>query len=173
MDVFEAIQLRRSIRAFSGRDVSEGVEEQILEAAIRAPSAGNRQSWEFIVVRDPDLKAELARAAVEQDFLATAPLVILVAANRARSAERYGSRGANLYCIQDCAAATQNLMLAATALGLGTCWVGAFDEADVAHLVQLPETVRPLALIPVGYPAERPEVPPRLALRDVVHRETF
>lgn len=173
MNLFEAVRGRRSVRVYGDRAVPEETVYQLLETAIQAPSAGNRQPWEFILVRDQGRKEDLARAASDQEFLATAPVIIAVCADRARSAERYGARGADLYCIQDCAAATQNLMLAAVSLGLATCWVGAFDEGAVSTLLRLPEEVRPLALIAVGYPAERPDTPPRLSVEDVVHHEEF
>ncbi len=173
MDLFEAVRGRRSVRAYDDREVPEDTIDQLLETAIQAPSAGNRQPWEFILVRDHERKEALAHAARDQEFVAKAPLVIVVAANRPRSAARYGARGADLYCIQDCAAATQNLMLAATELGLGTCWVGAFDEELVSRVVSLPKDVRPLTLIPVGYPSEEPDIPRRLPLAQVVHRERF
>lgn len=158
---------------FTGREVPEDLVNQILAAAVQAPSAGNLQSWEFVVVRDRARKEGLVRAALDQEFLAQASVNIAVCANRARSAERYGVRGADLYCIQDCAAATQNIMLAATALGLGTCWVGAFDEDKVSEVLMLPPNIRPLALIPIGYPGEDPEMPQRLPLEGIVHPEVF
>ncbi|MCJ2520089.1 MAG: nitroreductase family protein [Candidatus Thermoplasmatota archaeon] len=173
MDVFEAIRGRRSVRAYRDKEVSEDLVDRIFSAAVMAPSAGNLQAWEFVVVRDQKRKEELAQAALDQGFIASAPLVIAVCANRTRSAQRYGARGADLYCIQDCAVATQNLLLAAYDLRLGTCWVGAFDEAAVSQILQIPNDVRPMALIPLGYPAERPDSPSRLPLERVLHFERY
>ncbi|MEE9592158.1 MAG: nitroreductase family protein [Thermoplasmata archaeon] len=173
MELSSAIGGRRSIREYRDQDVPEELVDRLLMAAIQAPSAGNRQSWEFVVVRDVERKEDLARAASDQEFLAKAPVILAVCADRARSAERYGARGADLYCIQDCAAATQNLLLTAFSMGLGTCWVGAFDEGAVSKLLQLPEDVRPLALVPVGYPAEDPEAPPRFPMQRIVHHGRF
>jgi len=173
MDVFEAIKGRRSVRAYTDEDVPEEAVEKILDAARWAPSAGNLQSWEFVVVRDPEAKRRLAEAAWGQRFVARAPVVIVVCANQKRSARGYGERGASLYCIQDSAAATQNMLLAAYALGLGACWVGAFDERRVAEVINAPSGVRPVAIIPVGRPAERPRPPPRMPLEKVVHYESF
>ncbi len=173
MDVFEAISERRSVRAYLEREVSGDLVSQLLSAAVKAPSAGNMQSWEFIIVRDPEMKRDLARAAIDQEFVASAPVVIVICANQARSAQRYGTRGAGLYCIQDCAAATQNLLLAAYSLGLGTCWVGAFDESAVSDMLRIPRNVRAVALIPIGYPAEKPDMPPRLPLGQVVHEGQY
>lgn len=173
MDVFEAIRLRRSIRAFTEEDVSDEIVEKVLEAAIWAPSAGNLQPWEFVVVRRPDIKRELARAALGQTFIEEAPVVIVVCANEVRSGSIYGSRGINLYCIQDTAAAIQNMLLAVCALGLGACWVGAFHEEEVRRILKVPRGVRPVAIIPIGYPAEKPSPPRRRPLKEVVHYETF
>jgi len=173
MDVFEAIRNRRSIREYTRRDVSKDLIEKIIDAARMAPSAGNTQPWEFIVIRDPQTKLKIAEAALGQEFIETAPVVIIVCANLPRSANRYGSRGEKLYCLQDTAAAVENLHLAAHALGLGTVWVGAFDEAAVEEIFQLPPEVRPIAIIPVGYPAEKPSPPPKRDLQKIIHYEKF
>jgi len=169
MDVLEAIRRRRSIRRFlSNRDVDEKDLMTLLEAATLAPSAGNAQPWRFIVIRTPELKEALARAALGQGFVAEAPVVIVVCVDRARARAAYGERGESLYCIQDTAAAVQNINLAAVSLGLGTCWVGAFDEAEVMMALDLPASLRPVALIPLGHPAESPRPRPRRPLDEVV-----
>lgn len=123
-----------------------------MEAARWAPSAGNLQPWMFLVVRSSAVKEQLAAAAFNQRFVAQAPVVIAVVALAAVAAP-YGRRGRELYMIQDTAAAIQNMLLAAHALGLGTCWVGAFDDDAVANVLGLKEGERPVALIPVGEPA--------------------
>ncbi|MCR8432774.1 MAG: nitroreductase family protein [Crenarchaeota archaeon] len=173
MDVFDAIKTRRSIRRFKEDPVSEEDLRKILDAARWAPSAGNRQSWEFVIVRDLERKRALARAALGQMFIVEAPVVVVVGANIQRSSSRYGERGATLYCIQDTAAAIMNLMLAAHALGYGTCWVGAFYDEEVAKIVGFPSHVRPVAIIPLGRPAEKPAPTPRLPLEKVVHIEKY
>ncbi|HIE48213.1 TPA: nitroreductase family protein, partial [Candidatus Bipolaricaulota bacterium] len=142
--------------------------DQLLEAARWAPSAGNAQPWRFVVVGSEELKEGLVRAALGQRFLAQAPVVIVVCADLTRARQAYGSRGETLYCLQDTAAAVQNLHLAAFEQGLGTCWVGAFDEAEVARLLGLPPGLRPVALVPVGYPAETPAPRPRRPLSEIV-----
>lgn len=173
MDVFEAIKRRKSIRAFKNVDVPEEDVEKLIEAARWAPSAGNIQPWEFIIVRNPETKRKLAEAALNQSFIEEAPVVIVVCADYERSARGYGSRGATLYCIQDTAAAIQNIHLAAVAMGLGTCWVGAFREEPVKELLKIPDGVRPVAIIPVGCPAEQPKPRPRRPLSEIIHREVF
>lgn len=173
MDLFEAIYGRRSIRAFKPDPVREEDLKKILETATAAPSAGNRQPWEFIVVKDTEKKSELARAALGQSFIEEAPVVVVVCANLERSSRVYGRRGEELYAIQDTAAAIQNMLLAAFALGYGTCWVGAFDEHEVSKILRIPSGVRPVAIIPIGKPAEKPSRTSRLPLDRIVHRETY
>jgi len=173
MDVFEAIKTRRSIRAFTRQDVSKEDVKKLLDAARMAPSAGNIQPWEFIVVRDPQMKRALSIAALDQTFIEEAPVVIVVCADLTLSASGYGIRGVRLYCLQDTAAAIQNMLLAACALGLATCWVGAFHEEEARKVLNIPSGVRPVAIIPVGYPAETPEARWKRPLSEIVHYETF
>ena len=173
MEILEVIRNRRSVRAYSSKDVPDATVDTLLEYARWAPSAGNMQPWEFVVVRSLERKRRLAEAALGQSFVEEAPVVIVVCANPSRSATRYGGRGASLYCLQDTAAAAQNIHLAACALGLATCWVGAFDEASAARVLKLPEGIRPVAIISVGYPEERPSPPSRRKLSEIVHKEEF
>lgn len=173
MDVFEAIKGRRSIRRFAPGDVKDEDLMKILEAAIWAPSAGNLQPWEFVVVRNAETKEALARAALNQWFVAEAPVVVVVCANIPRSASYYGERGEKLYCIQDTAAAIQNMLLAIHALGYGACWIGAFREEAVRKILELPLHLRPVAIIPIGVPGEKPTPPPRRPLKKVVHFEKY
>ena len=128
MEVWEAIAQRASVRQYRPDDVSPKLVHRILEAAISAPSAGNRQPWHFWIVRNPAVREALSEAAWNQRSVAEAPVVIVVCTEAERSAATYGQRGRDLYCIQDTAAAVTNILLMATALELGTCWVGAFDE---------------------------------------------
>jgi nitroreductase len=169
MDFWQVIEERHSVRDFEiGRDVPADMVERILGAAIRAPSAGNCQPWHFVVVRNEQVKDSLAQAAYGQWFVAEAPVVIVVCAEPDRSAWRYGSRGRQLYCLQDTAAATEHILLAATALGLGACWVGAFDERAASKALGLSANLRPVAIVPIGYPAARPYRTSRRSLNEVV-----
>ncbi|NLO89337.1 MAG: nitroreductase family protein [Clostridia bacterium] len=153
-DVFEVIKERKSIRAFKSQDIPDTTVTRLLEAASRAPSAGNLQPWKFYVVKIREIKEKLAGAAYNQRFIIQAPVVIVVCALPEESALRYGERGRSLYCIQDTAAAVQNLLLSAWALGIGSCWVGAFDEGAATSALELSKRERPVAIIPLGYPAE-------------------
>ncbi|MCL4425605.1 MAG: nitroreductase family protein [Firmicutes bacterium] len=169
MEISTAIQERRSIRSYENRPIPEEDLQAILKAAILAPSAGNRQPWFFYVVKDREVRAKLGEAALGQNFILEAPVAIVVCADFARSAERYKERGTNLYCLQDTAAAIQNMLLTAQGRGLGTCWVGAFNEARVADLLSVPtDRMRPVAIIPIGYPGTVPVPRPRRPLEEVV-----
>ena len=173
MDVLEAIKTRRSIRAFTQGGIPDGEIIKILDAARWAPSAGNIQPWIFVVIKNSEAKRRLSEAALNQFFIEDASTVVVVCADQERSRRIYGRRGADLYCIQDTAAATQNILLAAHALGLGACWVGAFDENDVRLIIKAPREIRPVAIVPIGYPAERPRSIFKRPLSEVVRREVF
>jgi nitroreductase len=172
LDVLEAIKERRSVRAYTGEEVSERDVERLIEAARWAPSAGNIQPWAFVVVKDVETKRKLSSATL-QTLIQEAPVVIVVCADATRSSRVYGSRGEKLYSIQDTAAATENILLAAQELGLATCWVGAFRENEVAKAVKAPRNLRPVAMVAVGYPAERLVAPKRRSVNEVVHYGTF
>jgi SagB-type dehydrogenase family enzyme len=139
-----------------------------LDAGRWAPSAGNLQPWVFIVVQTNKLMREIAQAALGQMFVLEAPYVIVVCADILRSASRYGQRGAELYSIQDTAAAIQNMLLAAYSLGLGACWIGAFDENEVRGVLGLPKDIRPVALMPLGFAKSHSQTPQRRPLDEVV-----
>ncbi|MDR5695066.1 MAG: nitroreductase family protein [Armatimonadota bacterium] len=173
MEFFETLRRRVSTRAYKRTGIPEEALWKILEAANSAPSAGNLQAYEIVVVRDPVRKRELAQAAVEQWFIAQAPVVLVFLANPPRSSWRYGRRGAELYCLQDATIACAYAQLAATALGLGSCWVGAFDEEAVRRILDAPTSLRPIAILPIGVPDETPEPRGRRPLRDLVHEERF
>lgn len=173
METLDCIYGRREIRAFKAADVPEATVERIVKAAMQAPSAGNVQDWEFVIVRSREAKKALAEAAIGQDFIASAPVVVAVCSNLKRIGQAYGQRGVNLYSVQDTAAATQNLLLAAWDLGIGGCWVGAFTEQEVSRILFLPSHVRPLALVPLGVPAAVPPKPKRNPFKASLHKEKY
>ncbi|HML05217.1 MAG TPA: nitroreductase family protein [Methanobacterium sp.] len=173
MELSEAIMNRRSIRKFKEKVPEDELIEKIVEAGIWAPSAGDLQSWDAVVVKDDQIKVQIAVAAYVQEFVAKAPVLIIICANTANAGARYGERGRELYCIQDASCAALNMMLRAHDLGLGSAWVGAFKEEDVTDLLELPAHVRPVAIIPIGYADEEPEAPPRRNIADVIHNEKY
>ena len=168
MNVLEAINARQSIRAYQSRPVEPEKLEAVLFAANRAASAANLQAYHIYVVRDDARKHALAVAAAGQKFLATAPVVLVVAVEPARSAAKYGPRGEQVYCMQDACAAVCNAMLAAVELGLGACWVDAVNEDLAGKAIGLPAGQRAAIILPLGYPAEQPPSTSRRPLSDLV-----
>ena len=173
MGVLEAIKERKSIRAYDGKKVSDKDIERLLEAARWAPSAGNIQPWAFVIVKDMEIKQKLSDAALNQTLIKKASVAFVVCADLDRSRSGYGIRGTELYSIQDTAAATENILLAAQELGLATCWIGAFHDREVAEAIKAPKHIKPVAIVPVGYPAERPLAPRKRAVNEIVHYEAF
>jgi nitroreductase len=167
MDYFEVVKTRHSVRAFQKKPVEEEKIRSIIEAINLAPSAGDLQAYEVIVVKDPMLKDKLAKAALGQGFLAEAPVCFVFVAYPERSSKKYGRRGSELYCIQDASIVTTYAMLVATALGLSSTWVGAFDEEAAARAIGAMKSKRPVAILPIGYAAESPESTPRRPVSDV------
>jgi nitroreductase len=169
MSFFELIKTRRSIRAYAPRAVEPEKVDAILAAANAAPSAGNLQAYEILVVRDAAVRRDLVHAALGQEFLSQVPMVLVFFAHPDRSAAKYRQRGAGLYSVQDATIACAYAQLAATELGLGTVWVGAFDDAAVAKAVGARPEWKPVAMLPIGYPAESPAATPRRNLNDLIH----
>ncbi|MFA5613107.1 MAG: nitroreductase family protein [Methanoculleus sp.] len=166
------LKARSSVRTYSGEPLDPDEIEYILASASTAPSAGNREAWDVVVVTDEGIRMDLALAALEQEHIREAPAVFVVCANYVRSMSQYGERGI-LYALQDSAIACTYMMLAAHARGLHSCWTGAFDENDVRDTLYLPEHVRPVALLAVGRgtPPLRPVG--RMQVEEHTHREIW
>ena len=168
MDVFECIRTRRSIRRYKSSPVEWEKIGRILEAGKAAPSAGNLQNWKFIVILDPAVRKRIAEICLKQEWMAEAPVHIIIVAEPEKGKWFYGLRGEKLYTVQGCSAAAQNMLLAAHSLGLGSCWVGAFDEESLRSAVFMPQEVRPQAVITIGYPDEVVPEPPEFTLENVM-----
>ena len=173
MNVFDAITSRRSVRRFEKKPVDDNLIGVMLYMATQAPSAGNTQDWHFVVVKDEEQKNKLAKASLRQGFIADAPVVIVVCSDIEKISMKYGKRGETLYSAIHAAGAIQNMMLSATALGLGSCWVGAFDEEEVKTVLELPDHIRPIAVVPVGYPAETPRKHDKIPFEYVTSVEKY
>ena len=169
MDVKEAIRTRRSIRSFNNRSVEEEKLDRILEAARLAPSASNRQERRFVVVRDAETRNKLAKAASNQRFVGTAPVVIAACATES---SHIMACGQHAYTV-DVTIAVDHMTLQAVEEGLGTCWIGAFDEGEVKRILGIPDTVRVVSLLPLGYPEHIPSSTPRKSRDDLVAYETW
>ena len=168
MNVLDAIRTRKSARKYLNQTVEEDKLLAILEAGRLAPSASNRQEWRFIVVRDQEVKRKLAEAANSQSFVAEASVVIVACAETDEHVMRCGQM---CYPI-DVAIALDHMTLAAVELGLGTCWIGAFDENKVKQIMEIPAEIRVVALLPLGYPSDSSTAnKKRLALNQIVKYE--
>lgn len=167
MDFIKLAQSRRSVRAFKQEEVPNDMILKLLEAAQAAPSGGNCQPWHFYVVTKKKTIYEIVEKSCRQNWITTAPFLLVVCEDIPRTEARYGERGKNLYGIQDTAAAIQNILLCASGMGLATCWCGAFDESACAEILDLQKTMRPVAIIPVGYPEKEPQMPRRRPIEDI------
>jgi nitroreductase len=156
------------VRSFAQQPLMNDQIETLLKVMVAAPSAGNRQPWRIVVVQDQKVKEALAAAALGQKFIAQAPVVFVVSRVPSESEVRYGARGRDLYSFQDTAAMVENLLVAAHAMGLAACWVGAFKDEAVAKAIKCPSGVFPIAVIPVGYPSRTDAKPSRRPMDDVV-----
>lgn len=159
MEVYEAIAYRRSIRNYLDKPVEEEKIEKVLEAGRLAPSAANKQEWHFIIVRDKELREKLMKAAGDQKFVAEAPVVIAACALDSGHIMKCGQPSYSI----DVAIALSFMNLQATELGLGCCWIGHFEEGEVKEILKIPETVRVVQLLTLGYFEENP--PPKARKR--------
>jgi nitroreductase len=160
----DVIRRRRSIRKYRPSEIPREHLLEILEAGRLAPSAGNRQPWRFIVVRDPDQRRRLAEAARGQMFIADAAAVLVAIADPEASPR---------WCEKDVMIAMENMVLAATELGYGSCYIGAFEEEGVKSLLKIPDGLRVVALLPIGVPDEAPQQRPRKGLNEVFFGEEY
>ena len=160
-------------REFMERDVPQEKIDRILDLASRYPSAGHTEPQEFILVHDRRMKEDLAHAALDQTFVAQAPVVIVVVSDVRRSARRYGERGVRFFSIIDGAFVAMLILLAVVEEGLGACFVGSFYDEEVQEVLSLPQQVRPIGIIPIGYCAEGPRKLRRRSREQIVHRDRY
>ncbi len=168
-DILELIKSRRTVKYFLPKFVSWENISKILDAGRHAPSCGNLQNWKFLVVIDPGKRQAVAEATHDQLEIAMAGCLIIVLAEPEKAERYYGLRGERLYTIQNCAAAIQNMLLEAHSLGLGSAWVGAFDEEKIKSMFMIPDEVRPQAIVAIGYAKEEPPKSPKYPLETVVY----
>jgi nitroreductase len=164
VDVIETIKTRRSIREYKPGSIPDDKLRVIFEAARLAPSAGNRQPWRFVVVRATDRKEALAEAANNQTFLKDAAAIVVALSDPEVSARWHE---------KDTMIALEHMVLAATSLGYGTCWIGAFSEEAVKKLLRIPEKMKVVALLPIGVPAETPAARSRKELSEIFFKEEW
>ena len=169
MDVFAAIDQRRSVRAYKEIDVEEDKLRKILEAGRLSPSASNRQEWKFIVVKKRETKKKLVGAALGQSFIGEAPVVIVACATETKAIMLCGQPAYTVNVSIACAF----MILQAYELGLGTCWIGAFQEDEVKEILKIPKSIRVVAMIPLGYSNQSPSQRSRKALDQIVCFEKY
>ncbi len=168
-DFFATVRHRHSVRKYrKDMPVEREKLHAVLEMACAAPSAGDLQAYQIIVVSSQEERDALSRAAGNQEFLSEAPICLIFCADPERSAQRYGERGKSLYTLQDTTIAAAYTQLAVVAAGMGSTWVGAFDEDEVKRILNIEPGKKPVAMLSVGYPAEAPEPTPRRQLNEVV-----
>lgn len=172
-DILELIKSRRSITKYLPKPVDWENISLLIDAARHAPSCGNLQNWKFVIVTDPEKRKAIAEAALQQYWMNQAPVHIVVCAEPEKAERYYGTRGARLYTVQNCAAAVQNILLEAHSLGLGSCWIGAFEEEMVRKTLSIEEFARPQAIVTIGYAAEVPPKPPKYPLNALIFFESW
>jgi len=171
-DFYDFISGRSSVRDFLPGQVSDEEIEFIIKCASTAPSAGNRESWDVVVVTDEGIKEDLSDAAFGQEHLISAPVILAVSANYVRSMSQYGERGI-LYAIEDASIACTYMLLAAHSAGLHSCWTGAFDDETVCEILDLPQHARPVALLAVGKGRKSHQKTGRMPVLEHIHNETW
>jgi nitroreductase len=171
-DFFGFCTSRSSVREYDDDPLSEEEVGYILKCASTAPSAGNLEAWDVVVVTDEETRLTLAEAAFSQEHVERAPVIFVVCSNYIRSMSRYGERGI-LYGLEDATIACTYMMLAAHAINLQSCWTGAFNDGEVREILSLPQHIRPVSLLAVGKghpPAQHTE---RMGIGEHVHREIW
>ncbi|MBW3015457.1 nitroreductase family protein [Candidatus Woesearchaeota archaeon] len=173
METLECIKQRRSVRKFSDIPVKWDDITQIVDTVRYAPTSGNLQNFKCVVVMDKGKIKKIAEECAKQQWLQTAPVVIVLCADVEKAKKFYGIRGERLYATQNVAAATQNILLACCDIGLAGCWVGAFNEEAIKRILGIPGSVRPQVIIPIGYAAEKPRDLPKYRLNDLFYIDSY
>ncbi len=173
MELDKCIIGRRAVRNFRDKDVSFKLVNDCLNAARHAPSAGNSQSWKFIVVRDKETKNRIVGLCEAHEWMSSAPVLVVACADLHKIGKYYGARGEALYAVQNLAAAIQNMLLKAYDLGMSSCWVGNFDEESLIRMLNIPSDARPQAIVCLGYSNEEVEPTGREPLDNFVFFESW
>lgn len=182
MDFETVVMKRRSIRSYTGQDVSDTLVKKLLEYGHAAPSAGNLHPWEFIVVRDPENKRRIVDTTfcgndfdgtAHQEWLMEAPVLVVVVVNKAKSAARYADKALKTLVYLDSSACIENMLLGAVNLGLASCYISGFHEPELNAVLELPADYEVIAFLPVGYSEDTGHQRPKTPLAEVIHTETY
>jgi len=171
--ILDIIKKRRTTKKYLKINVEFEKINNIIDAGMWAPSSGNVQPWKFILVQNKEKKEEIEKAAFHQEWLSSAPVLLVVCANVDKTKRYYGVRGERLYVVQDCAAAIENMLLEATSLGLGSAWVGAFDEGELKRCLDIPDDIRPQAILAFGYSDGEMVVPSKKEISACLYFEKY
>jgi nitroreductase len=164
---FQVLEERRSVRKFNNTKIDKAMIKKIIDVCDSCPSAGGLQSFEIYYIDNPEIKNQIVKASMDQEFIAEAPLLLVFCANPTRSS-KYGKK-AELFSIQDATIATSYAQLTACALGLSSVWVGAFNEEKVSTILSLPDNIIPIAFLPIGYKDEEPQMKITRGSKEIVH----
>ena len=174
-DFFEVITTRRSVRRYKPDPTPDELVKKLIDAARWAPTGGNLQPWMFFVVKDPQMKDAIVQTTYvgydkktgrPQKWIRNAPMLILVGVDT-KTGARYGRSSAESVALLDIGACIENLLLAATAMGLGSCWVAGFDADQLAQTLHLPKEIQLISLVTIGFPQKIPSPPPRLSVEEI------
>lgn len=168
MNVKEAILTRRSIRKYKREPVKEDDLKVILESARQAPSAGNKQPWEFVIVTDEDIKEKLGEISRKQTWISDAGVIVVALAKDKKDPSIYEK-----WAEKDVMTAVEHMVLQAWELGYGTCWIGAFTEPDAKELLEIPEAMSIVCILPIGVPDQEPPVKPRREASEIFHKNKY
>lgn len=169
MEFDQVIRKRKMIRKYLPNMIPDSLINKVLKNASKVPSAGHTQVQEFIIVRDPAIKKKLRQASVNQKYVEDAPVLIVVCSNTSRSVGRYGQRGRDFYSIIDGAFASMIILLSAVNEEIGAGFVGAFEDDKISKILKLPEYVKPIGIITLGYPDESPAKLNRIENEQLLH----
>jgi nitroreductase len=157
MEIKDVMRKRRSINSYLDKSVKMEVIAEILDLAREAPSSGNLQNWKVIVVDDKEKKKRVSEVCLKQEWMKKAAYHLVICNDYENIVRMYGTRGKDLYSVQNCAAFTQNILLLAKNFGLDSCWVGAFDAEKIKMIFRIPDQIRPEAIVTIGYGDETKE----------------
>jgi nitroreductase len=182
LDFKDVVNSRRSIRTYIDKDISDELIYKILEYGHSAPSAGNIQPWEFIIVKSEEIKNKIVDTTFignnengikKQDWMLSAPVFIVICGNKKKSYDRYGKKALETLIYLDVSACIENMILGAVDLGLASCYVSGFREKDLSRVLNLPETHEVIGILPIGYSSEVCFSRPKIDLNEIIHHEQF
>jgi nitroreductase len=173
MDFDECIKTRRSVKTFTNKKIKDKDIYEILDTIKYAPNSGNIQNWRLVLVKDPKKREKLKKASFNQEWIEQAPVAVVVCSDDQDVEKFYGKKSSKKFCIQNCAAGIQNMLLKAHSLGISSIWNAVSDEDKAKHALKIPENINIHAIISFGYSIEEPDMPKRLEIDRILHEESW